>query len=80
MQGLQELLAGQFQALRSDRIRPALQPVAVDELVREQHDVRVHPVLVREVDNSIGVCVRQPPEKGDVKPTLPRSSIFDLCK
>jgi hypothetical protein len=55
-----------LQALLRYFLIPTSEPVTIDELVRKQHDVLVHSVLVCELDDGLGMGIRQQSEERDV--------------
>lgn len=55
-----------LQALLCYFLIPASEPVTIDELVRKQHDILVHPVLVCKLDDGLGMGIRQQSEERDV--------------
>ena len=56
-----------LQASPSDLFAPTLQPVAVDQLVRQEHDVLIHAVLFVEVDDGLRVRLGEHPEERHIQ-------------
>lgn len=54
---LQELVIGQHEPLFGDRLRATSQSIPVDELVRQCHDIFIHPILVSHVDDGLRMSV-----------------------
>lgn len=75
VQSPQELLVRKRQASRCDRIGPTLQSIAVYELVRQQHDLRVHAILVREVYHGFRLRIGQSSEERHVQAALARRGV-----
>lgn len=55
-----------------------LELTRVYELVRKQHDVAVHAVLMRQVDDGGGVSVREALEEADVETSFASGAVADL--
>jgi hypothetical protein len=61
-----------------DLVRPALEPVVVNDSIRKQHDVGSHSVLMGKVDDRGRVCFRKPLEQADFKAVRAGRSVPDL--
>lgn len=57
----------QHQTLVRNRLRSAAESVAIDELIRQRHDVLVHAILVSHVNHGLRMSVRQTPEERHIK-------------
>lgn len=69
---------GQRKLLSSDRFARDPQAIAVNELVRQRHDVGAHAILASQVDHGVRMGFRQSLEQADVETAAERSLVSDL--
>ena len=74
---LERLQIRHAQRSRRDRLVAATQLALVDERVGQRHDVGVHPILLREVDDGVRLGLGQAAEERDVEPALARGGVAD---
>ena len=67
-----------LQCLIGNRVRSAFESIVVDQCVAQRHDIGVHAVLVREIDNSLWVIITQQLKQADVQSTTSSLCILDL--
>ena len=66
------------QRLARDGVGASLEAVLVHELVGEEHDVGVHPILLGEVHDRGRMRVRKPLEQAHVEALVARFAVADL--
>jgi hypothetical protein len=66
------------EALSSNLVGTAFQPVFVHQPIGKKHDIFVHPVLMRKVDDRLGMFFRQELEERNIQSTPASFGILDL--
>jgi len=66
------------EALVRDFLVPAAQSIVVDKLVGDEHDIRIHAILLRELDHRMWVSFRKLTKQRYVQAASSRLAVADL--